>query len=323
MRNTGLIVDNKIVDWIFLGSDTKLDNVIIRDDSNWTMYKTVNEKQFNDIFDTWNCVAFSADNAVEVYAKYMLTEHKISTRNLLWLQEKGYIANGEVNFSDRFTGAMAGTKVGVGNSASVVANSIHNVGLVPESLYPFGPNMSPDEYYQEPPEEIKQLGLEFLKRFNIAFEAVNMVDIDEALKYAPIQVFVNAWYKDKNGLYYNPSNKVNHATLRLRSTTKQIFDHYDPFIKSLVTSYKYSPYGFKFTLEEKIDMMNIEDFVKINDLLFVRNEKTGQFGRIMQGKLKVVETTDRGTLMLLDDAVRRNGRGLTEDEWEILPKEIF
>jgi len=323
MRNTGLIIEKDITDWIFLGSDTKHDNVVVREDGIWTMYKTVNEKQFNSLFDTWNCVAFSANNALEVYGKYLLTEHKISTRGLLWLQEKGYIVDGEINFSDRFTGAMAGTKVGIGNSASVVANSIHKNGLVPESLYPFGPNMGEDEYYQDPPQDMKDLGLEFKERFNVAFEAVKMTNIDEALKYAPIQVFVNAWYKDNNGLYYNPSEKINHATLRLRSVTKQIFDHYDPFIKSLVLSYKYGSYGFKFTLEEKINMINVEDFVKINDLLFIRNEKTGQFGRIMQGKLKIVESEDRGTLMLLDDAVRKNGRGITDEEWDALPQEKF
>jgi hypothetical protein len=323
MRNTGLIVEHKTKDWVFLGSNSKLDNQIILEDGDWTKYKTSNEKQFNNLFDTWNCVAFSACNVIEIYFKYLIDNHKISNRNLLWLQENGYIINGEVNFSDRFVGAKAGTKVGQGNTGSRVANAIYEYGLVPEKLYGFTAGMDEKEYYKKVPSEISALGSDFLDRFSINFEVVYASDIENALKYSPVQLYVYAWKKNKSGLYHNPNKKFNHATTRIRSNTKQIFDHYDPFIKSLTTSYEYFPTGYKYTVAEVITHMNVEEFTKANDLLFVRNAKTGQFGRIMQGKLKIVETTDRGTLLLLDDAVRQNGRTLTENEWDTLPKENF
>lgn len=320
MNNTGLILE-PIKDFIFLGSNSKIDNQIILEDGNWTKYKTKNEGQKKD-FDTWNCVAFSACNAIEIFFKYLLIGKKISTKNLTWLIEKGYLVDGEINFSDRFVGTKAGTKVGVGNTGSRVANAIHTFGLVPESYHPFEYGMKEKEYYKATPRVLDELGKEFLERFKINFESFFIKDVKEALKYAPVQVYVNAWHK-KDGLYYNPTEKINHAVARIRTATKQIFDHYEPFIKSLTTTYYYYPSGYKYTVDEIINHMNVDEFLIENDLLFVRNIKTGQFGRVMQKKLMIVETNDRGSLMLLDEAVRKNGRGLTEEEWLILPKEQF
>lgn len=320
MKNTGLILEGKIKDNLFLGS-TGNDNLIVNEKKDWTPYLPDTEYQ-RKAFDTWNCVAFSACNVLEIYFNWAIKNKKISSVNLTWLIEKGYIENGRINFSDRFIGTKAGTKVGVGNSGSKVANTIHTHGLVPEKAWSFGLNMDEQEYYKNTPPELDILGKEFLTRFDIRFESFWIKDTSEALQYSPLQVFVNAWYK-KNGVYYNPNKKINHAVTKIKEKTKQIFDTYDPFIKSLISNYYYYPSGYKYSFNEIINHMNIEEFLRDNDLLFVRNTKTGKFGRIMQEKLKVVETQDRGTLLLLDEAVRKNGRGLTEDEWEQLPKEKF
>jgi len=320
MKNTGLIIDNKIRDNIFLGSSGN-DNLIVNEQRDWTLYLPDKEYQ-RKAFDTWNCVAFSACNALEIYFNWAIKNKKISSNNYAWLVENGYIINGRINFSDRFVGTKAGTKVGVGNTGSRVANAIHVAGLVPEKLWSFGLNMEAKEYYKNTPPELDILGKEFVKRFDIRFESFWVKDIEEALQYAPAQVYVNAWYK-KNGVYYNPNEKINHAVVKIRQTTKQIFDSYDPFVKTLKTNYKYFASGYKYSFNEVINNMIVEEFLRDNDLLFVRNTKTGQFGRIMQEKLKVVETEDRGTLLLLDEAVRKNGRALTEEEWDILPKEQF
>jgi len=323
MRNTGLILEKGIKDYIFLGSNSKIDNKIILEDGDWTNYKPMNEKQFNNLFDTWNCVAFSACNTIETFFKYLIDNNKISNNNLVWLKDNGYLINGEVNFSDRFVGVQSGTKVGVGNTGSNVANAIHEYGLVPETLFPFHDGLSEDDYYKESPKEMLVLGLEFNKRFTILFESFWIKDIVDALKYSVVQVYVYGWKKNEEGLYDNKDKKSNHAVARIRSITKQIFDHYEPYIKSLTTDYYYYPSGYKYSVIENINLMNVEDFTKENDLLFVRNKETGQFGRIMQGELKVVTTQDRGTLMLLDEAVRKNGRSLTEEEWDFLPKNEF
>ena len=307
---------------IKLGSYSDVDNKIINPLKDWTKYLPVNEIQASRYFDTWNCVAFSALNCIEIYFKYLISEGLISKENIDWLKGKRYWNNGEVNFSDRFIGVKAGTKVGVGNSGGNVRNAILKHGLVPEVLFPLS---SEDKYvtgyYSETTKELDDLGLEFNKRFKLGGEGLFISP--ERLKYAPLQVYVLAWYKNDLGQYYNPKKTVNHAVTKIRTAEKQIFDHYDPYIKTLVADYYYNPYGYQYTVNEIINHMNVEQFLKDNDLLFVRNTKTGQFGRIMQEQLMVIETKDRGTLMLMDEAVRTNGRGLSEEEWNKLPKTNF
>jgi len=322
MKNTGYQVDKRIVDYIFLGSNSKIDNQIVMPNGDWHDYLPAPEYQRKGGMDTSNCVAFSALNAIEIYFTHLIRNKKISNVNYEWLVNHNYIINGKINFSDRFVGRNAGTKVGYGNTGTRVANAIIEGGLVPEDVWPFDEGMDAKEYYTKIPPNVSMLGIEFKDRFLTPFEVVLTKDISEALKYAPIQVFVNAWY-NKNGIYYNPNNSINHAVVRVSEKGKQIFDHYDPFLKQLTPDYHYSPWGFKFHVTEIIAHMNVEEFLRDNDLLFVRNKKTGQFGRIMQEKLMVVETEDRGTLMLMDDAVRRNGRGLEQEEWDQLPIKKF
>lgn len=82
------------------------------------------------------------------------------------------------------------------------------------------------------------------------------------------------------------------------------------------------------TLTDKPNILNtitmdIKAFMIHNDLKFIRNQETGAFGRIIGQKLRVVKTDDRGTLLLLDEAVRKNGLNITNAEWEQLPKVNF
>lgn len=69
--------------------------------------------------------------------------------------------------------------------------------------------------------------------------------------------------------------------------------------------------------------MDINKFLLDNDLKFIRNQETGAFGRIIAKKLRVAVTDDRAALMLMDAAVRQNGKNITNAEWEKLPKENF
>jgi len=311
-----------ILEDIKLGSFNTADNKIVNEDKDWTKYLPVNEIQASRYFDTWNCVAFSALNCIEIYFKYLIANGLISKENIDWLKGKKYWYNGEVNFSDRFIGVKSGTVVGTGNSGSNVRNAIIEHGLIPEQMFPLSSEDKYVEgYYSETTEEMDELGKEFLKRFNINGEGIWLNP--DMLKYSPMQVYVLAWYINDLGQYYNPKTTVNHAVTKIREYEKQIFDHYDPYIKTLVADYYYHPSGYQYTVNEIINYMNTEQFLKDNDLLFVRNTKTGQFGRIMQEQLMVIETKDRGTLMLMDEAVRTNGRGLSEEEWNKLPKTNF
>ncbi len=202
-----------------------------------------------------------------------------------------------------------------------MANTIKDFGLVPEVAYPLlYEDKYVEDYYSTPPKALDVLGEAFNERFKVNFEVFYLGNLREALRYAPVQVYVNAWYSEY-GVYYNPTGKINHAVTGV--TEEQILDTYKPYIKTLAKDYTYWETGYKYSVTEIINNMNVEQFLQNNDLLFVRNTQTGQFGRIMQMELKVVETDDRGTLLLLDEAVRMNGRGLSNEEWETLPKKNF
>ena len=325
MKNTGLrIAPAPAKDYLFLGSNHDLGTKIISEQGDLTSYLPRFENQFSG-FDTWNCVAYSALNAIEIYFNYLYRESLLTARNIEWFINNGYLEDGVFNFSDRFTGIKSGTKYKIGNYGSTVAEAIHKYGLIPEKMLPFD-TATPEEYYNKGAvtKKMDELAEEFNKRFTINFQVVWLTDIQESLKYGAVQVYVGPWRKHADtGLYYYTGEKWGHAVGRYRSLTKQILDHYEPYIKSLTTDYNYYPSGYLYTVTQTINFMDVDKFLKDNDLLFVRNKKIGQFGRIMQGKLKVVKTTDRGTLLLLDDAVRKNGRTLTEDEWDILPKTNF
>ena len=309
---------------VFGSSESVLDKQIINATGDNSFLLPKEEMQVYRYFDSWNCVTFSMLNSIEAYFKYLISTNQISENNLTWLRRKQYLRSGEVNFSDRYSGAKAGTKIGVGNSGGRVKASIGYWGLVPEILWPMVKEMKPEQYYIKPPEELDELAAEFKKRFNINIESYWIRDIESVLKYSVPQVYVRAWYRNGSGLYYNDDpSKTNHAVVAFKKDN--IFDSYDPYKKQLIEGYAYWPSGYFATVQEIVNenYMDIQKFLKDNDLLFVRNTDTGQFGRIMQGKLKIVVTPDRGTLMLLDEAVRTNGRGLSPEEWDALPSELF
>lgn len=70
--------------------------------------------------------------------------------------------------------------------------------------------------------------------------------------------------------------------------------------------------------------MEIENFIKENDLRVVRNGETGEFGWIYAGKLRTAKSNDRLAIMNMAIAHRKDG-GLTvnNDFWIKLPKIEF
>jgi len=244
----------------FFGGFNGVDSHILIPMGNWDPYLVIFEKQSSLYFDTWNCVAESATNVIEILFKYWIINNLLTQDDLNWLEEKGYYnrAKNEINFSARFVGALAGTQVGIGNSGQKVASIIMVHGLIPESRYDFDMDLrdpqinNPAVYYQYPPQELIDLGKEFLSRFKIDAEPVWKKDFQEALKYSPIQVFVNAWYKNFDGLYYNPNENINHAVALKKQDIAQIFDTYIPAEKGLTSDYYYWPTGYVYTITKQL-----------------------------------------------------------------------
>ena len=67
--------------------------------------------------------------------------------------------------------------------------------------------------------------------------------------------------------------------------------------------------------------METSKWIKDNDLKWVQNSVTGQFGRVLRGKLMMIDSSDRGAAALLDDKMRSNPAiKITPAEFEQLEK---
>ena len=289
--------------------------------ADWTPYLSKPERQ-RKLFDGWTCVNFSSNNCIEVEMNYLIAEGKLSLDDLQWLNNKGYLVDGKFEISERYDAILSGTIIDKGNSGRNVAMTKSIVGVIPEFMLPFTDDMTAEQYFNSDSvtREMRDLGEEFLERFPIAFKAVWEADFEEELKQSPIQVFVYGWARE-GGIYINPDGIWNHAVMMIKKHT--ISDSYEPFIKTLEDNYDYYVTGYRYIINYKSMKKEAEQFILDNDLKWIRNAKTGAFGRIIQGELKMIGTDERGVLMLLDARVRENGVNISPELWDSLNKSNF
>jgi len=274
MKNYGIILEKlKKEDWLFAG---KRDNITVED---WEKYLPDAEEQHGLYLETQACVTFSALNVLETIFNYQMQAGLIDTG---WLNQNGYIIGGKVNFSDRFTAKMSGT-TRRGNTGGRVADSIRHDGLVPEVLYPFpriqrSPVFDWDDYYAEIPEELKELGKEFAKRFDIQYERVEVKNFKEALEHSPVQVYISTGCPRKNGVWQRCGKTINHAVMLYK--IKDVYYTYDSyrldgdFIRKLSLDYNFFRYGIKYIVKQN----KSEDMLKLkidkNKDQYLVDEKT-------------------------------------------------
>lgn len=248
MENFGLIISEpKETDYMFGG----IAGQILQPSGQWHDYLPMGEKQHSVYFDTMACVTFSALNALEILIR----------------RQYGI----DINFSDRFTAKMSGT-THQGNHLYKVGDSIRKDGFVDEVEYPYPreqrtPVFTWEDFYQEIPQILKDLGIENLKDCLIQYEQMGKDYFKEALKEAPIQVTVRAWYDANGDLVYENSDptKVNHAVVLIGYKDGEyweIYDSYDKngsYVKKLEWNYAFGQTGFKYNIK-KINMSNTLKF---------------------------------------------------------------
>lgn len=275
-KNLGVILeDQKPTDYIFGYASPVAENITLLPGELWNQYLVRAERQFGVYFDSMGCVTFSALSVLEMIFKYQLAHNMISAGNVRWLRENGYFnAQGEIEFSDRFTAKMAGTTEN-GNSLSRVGDSIRSLhGLVPESVWTWDWNQRQpvfdwNDFYAEIPQRVKDLGQEFLKRFKINYQIVYTSFpemVAAAYTHSPLQLVGHAWPRPVNGIYPRTTEALNHAFVGFQPQTF-IFDTYaedgrygTDFIKQLAPDFIFHNTAFKFIVNEKFMENN---FVKI------------------------------------------------------------
>lgn len=231
------------------------DNEIKCPDGNWTKYLPKNEKQRQG-FESMACTNFSSTTAVEILMTRLIEDKLMSIGNLAWLNENGYIDDsGHINFSDRFDAIMSNTSPDFGNTLKAPADAKHKYGLIPESMLPWVD--TPAEYFDRNKitNEMKSMGLEFLKRFPINYEFVYPAEYSAALKVSPLANACYAWPLSVNGIYYRVENTINHAIAVIVPPPDywHIMDSYDPFVKKLTNNYQFSGHAIRYIIREVVD----------------------------------------------------------------------
>lgn len=247
MENDGILIAPPTITDFVAGAANGLPITEINSTGDWRPYLPAAERQRFRLFDTMACVSFSALNCIEAQINFLFPNLPAKHRD--FLIQSGYIVNGKMETSDRFTAKESGTTP-AGNYLFNVANSVRNDGLVPESTWPASDDFVWEQYYAVIPPTIVQAGKRFTEYFDIAYEWVLLGHTDThvldrpawlkaQLKHAPIQLASHLTSSfgggDAQGTTCEP---VHHAyTLSAVDDYYRLFDHYDPYVKRASLDY--------------------------------------------------------------------------------------
>lgn len=216
-----------------------LDATVLSPSGQWLLYLPENEVQRKNGLETQNCTVYGTLNALEI----------------LLYKQKGV----KHNFSERYGGVMAGTKVG-GNSPHKVIEVIRNyAGVIDDVVLPFGPDIDTwDEYYSEVTFAHKIQGLSWLRKNEVLHEWVLNEEHEDwqnrlirSLRYSPLGIAVQAW-NNKNGVFVR-SGPDTHWCVLVGYREKEywiVLDSYDKHLKKLAWDYGFTR-AKRYTIKER------------------------------------------------------------------------
>jgi hypothetical protein len=226
-------IPDEIQEEDYVLGDGNLQGEILQDTGQWAMFLPKEEIQYRKGLETSNCTAYATLNCIEI------------------IHKKRYGC--ETNYSERFTGILAGTYP-PGNSPHKVAESIRKGGVVLEEKLPFSDDIKTIEQYYNPnplPDELLETGRGWWKfwytfKHEYVFRSTTPLSekkkrLMEALKYSPLGVSVYAWAEDGSGKYVKFGSD-NHWTVLFGYQENEawlVFDSYDKTIKRLHWDYDF------------------------------------------------------------------------------------
>lgn len=224
------------------------------------------ELQYDQFGDFQDCASRSPCNALEALFTYHY-HHNMLPANKLWMEQKGYVTDGKVTFSDRWVAYGSGTSRS-GNSLKAPLDFIYRNGLIPKKLLPKEEWMQWEDYYDATKitQEMRDLGQDFLARFALNYEQVDQIHFADVLKDDMIGVAGYAWPAPANGVYPRSDLPFNHAFLLYQLPKYQIFDNYldwdnanthkvdGDFTKNLASDYAFYEVGYRLYLSSEIDV---------------------------------------------------------------------
>jgi hypothetical protein len=212
-------------------------------------YQPPGEYQFG-VEDFMDCATRAPINILAAKFTFRHRRMQFLHENGLWLEQNGYVQNGYVDFSDRFTAILSGTTP-QGNSFKAPLESIRKDGLIPKWMLPRDASMNFNRYHNRAditPAMIA-LGKEFARRFTINYEQVT--NIKGHLYTDEVEVGGFAWPPERNGIFGRSEEPMNHA-FKVIEPEYLAFDNYkdsnDDFYKNLSPDYKFYDYGYRVIL---------------------------------------------------------------------------
>ena len=220
-------------------------------------YLPKGELQFTSRADMKDCASRAPLNILETKFNWLLRNKKLSLENEIWLRANGYVENVCICFSDAFVAINSGTTLD-GNSLKAPLEAIRKQGLVPKKLLPLLPDMTFETYHdpQRITEEMRNLGLEFNKRFFINYQKVYEIDYGTLLSEDLLNVAGYAWPAAAQGEYPRVDYDPNHAFMAFKRPLTYIFDNYiesaGDFIKKLASDYNFLDYGYRVSINKEL-----------------------------------------------------------------------
>lgn len=188
LQNHGFVPDEIVPEEHYILGASKFADapVLMPSGHGWGKYKPESELQHKNGLETMNCSNYATHNALETLANF-----------------HGFLPFPK-NCSERYSGVLTGTTPS-GNSPHKVIEIIRTeIGVIPETALPFGPDIKTwDEYYSPNPmdEHLHTIGRMLLDRYEIGHEWVfvgeavteKQAKLKDALSRGTVCVSVLAW----------------------------------------------------------------------------------------------------------------------------------
>lgn len=318
---TALILPNILPRSLEYGGLTTVEPKILFENGSILSYlPIILEVQSHIYFDDYGCVSNSFENGCQVLTKKQFSSYREATQKMI---KDNFFKDGEADFSNRDLIVLSGTDPQAGNSGDRVLAAAQSNGLIPQTMDGWlesrdTENTKEKFYAYGRTPEAQKIADEWNKYMDITGEWVPRSKWEAAAKEGVLQVYVNAWYKNSDGKYYNPNGKHNHAVLMADYKAVKILDSYDPGIKELASWEDAYYWALKINITEKtMDKPKIE-----NSSLVQLVEGAGGFGMYLDGKIYVDDTAK----ILASVIMRNNGKldgkikALTQEQWNLFDK---
>jgi len=255
----GAWVEPKATDWV-LGAESAIP-FEKRVDA-WSHYLPTHERQRNDLFDSNMCVTYAGLNSLETQIVYLMSNDLLPTTAADFLRDNGYLdENNRPNFNEAFCAKQNGTTI-QGNHLGAFWDSVRKTGVIPQSRWvDIKSAQKWEDLMVEIPQELLDLGKEFLKHFDIAYEwtllgTPNANVMAKEVQHAPLHIAApvcSPWNVD-TVIGLCPDQRLAHATLIYGAVSPEFFmdlDHYSPYEKKLAWNY-HLPYAIKGIIRVRI-----------------------------------------------------------------------